>query len=212
MNFLIFDFCADCSHFAEMKDRAIDVLIRNKQGSNIPKFTLQVYAFFYQRFMDFPQRRFDYKTLTTNELFDSVHKAINIKTHLHHSHTTGKTIGYAHDFCNAKVRENKDALICIAHSFFGSDMYFLIKEISLSVWKTKDINIDGTGLTNICFASIDNIKFIDAMKYYQASLGKLASTLTDIDKSRIEVLTKQFLMQQRHFSKTWLMLTEKQKN
>ena len=91
-------------------------------------------------------------------------------------------------------------------------MYFLIKEISLSVWKTKDINIDGTGLTNICFASIDNIKFIDAMKYYQASLGKLASTLTDIDKSRIEVLTKQFLMQQRHFSKTWLMLTEKQKN
>ena len=50
------------------------------------------------------------------------------------------------------------------------------------------------------------------MKYYQTSLGKLPSTLTDIEKYRVEVLTKHFLMQHRYFSKTWLMLTEKQKN
>ena len=43
------------------------------------------------------------------------------------------------------------------------------------------------------------------MKYYQTSLGKLASTLTDIEKNGVEVLTKQFLMQHRYFSKTWLM-------
>ena len=151
--------------------------------------------------MDFP-----------HQLFDSVHKIINIKTHLHHSHTTGKIIGYVHDFYNAKVRENKDVLTCIAHNFFGFDMYFLIKGTRLSVWKTKDINIDRTGLTNINVASIDNIKFIDTMKYNQTSLGKLASMLTDIEKNRVEVLIKQFLMQHRYFSKIWLMLTEKQKN
>ena len=162
--------------------------------------------------MDFPQRRFDYETLTKNELFDSIHKIIDVKTHLHHSHTTGKIIGYAHDFCNAKVRENKDVLTCIAHNFFGFDMYFLIKGTRLSVWKTKGINIDRTGLTNINVASIDNIKFIDTMKYNQTSLGKLASMLTDIEKNRVEVLIKQFLMQHRYFSKIWLMLTEKQKN
>ena len=61
-------------------------------------------------------------------------------------------------------------------------MYFLIKGITLSVWETKDINIGGNGLTNINFASIGNIKFIDIMEYYQTSLGKLASTLTDIEK------------------------------
>ena len=124
---------------------------------------------------------------------------------------TGKIIRYAHDFCNPQVRENKDVLTCIAHNFFGFDMYFLIKVIRLSVWETKDINIGGTGLTNINFASIDNIKFIDAMKYYQTSLGKLASTLTDIEKNRVEVLTRQFLMQHKYFSKIWLMLTEKTK-
>ena len=90
-------------------------------------------------------------------------------------------------------------------------MYFLIEGIRLSVWETKDINIGRTGLTNINFASISNIKFIDTMKYYQTSLGKLASMMTDIEKNRVEVLTKQFLMQQRYFSKTWL-LSKKQKN
>ena len=147
--------------------------------------------------MDVPQIRFDYETLTISEPFDSVHKVINVKTNLHHSHTTGKIIGCTHDFCNAKVRENKDVLTCIAYNFFDFDMYFLIKGIRLSVWETKDINIGGNGLTNINFASIDNIRFIDTMKYYQTSLGKLAPTLTDIEKNRVEVLTKQILMQHR---------------
>ena len=91
-------------------------------------------------------------------------------------------------------------------------MHFLIKEIRLSAWETKDIFIGGTGLTKRNFASIGSIKLIDSMKYYQTSLGKLSSTLTDIEKNRVGVLTKQFLMQNRYFSKTWLMLTEKQKN
>ena len=114
--------------------------------------------------------------------------------------------------CNAKLTENKDILTCIAHNFFGFDMYFLIKGIRLSVWKTKDINIGRTGLTNINVTSIGNIKCIDTMKYNQTSLGKLASMLTDIEKNRVEVLIKQFLMQHRYFSKIWLMLTEKHKN
>ena len=67
--------------------------------------------------------------LKIKKLFYSVHKIINVKTHLHHSHTTGKIIVYAHDFCNVKVRENKDVLTCVAHNFFGLDMYFLIKGI-----------------------------------------------------------------------------------
>ena len=86
--------------------------------------------------MDFPQRRFDYEPLTTNKLFDFVHKIINVKTHLHHSHITEKIIGYGHDISNAKVREDKNILTYIAHTFLGFDMYFLIKEIKLSVWET----------------------------------------------------------------------------
>ena len=111
--------CEDCDDFNEMKEAIKDITIKNKKGSKTSEFDLQTYAFVYQRIMDFPRGCFDYEALTTNNLFDSVHKIINIKTQLHHSHITGNIIGYAHDFCNAKVRENKDMLTCIAHNFFS---------------------------------------------------------------------------------------------
>ena len=81
--------------------------------------------------MDFPHGRFDYETLAASNLFESVHRIINIKIHLHHSHVTGKNIGYAHDFCNMKVRENQNQFSCISHNFFGFDMFFIIKGVRL---------------------------------------------------------------------------------
>ena len=57
-------------------------------------------------------------------------------------------------------------------------MFFLLTGIRLSVRETKNINMGGTNLTNINYSTIGNIKFIDTMKYYLTSLGKLASTMT----------------------------------
>ena len=105
----------------------------NKSGSKIPKFTLQTYACVYQRLMDFPQGKFDYETLTTIIFFENIHKIINVKIHLHRSHVTGKICSYTRDFCNMKVRENKDQFSCIVHNFFGFDMIFLVKGIRLSI-------------------------------------------------------------------------------
>ena len=45
---------------------------------------LQIYV--YQRLMDFLQGKFDYETLATLKFFESIHKIINVKIHLHHSH------------------------------------------------------------------------------------------------------------------------------
>ena len=50
--------------------------------------------------------------------FESVHRPIKIKKHLHHSHVTGKIYGYAHDFYNMKVRENQSQFSCIVHNFW----------------------------------------------------------------------------------------------
>ena len=194
-----------------MKEAIKDITIKDKQGSKTSKFVLQMYVFVYQRIMDFPQGCFDYETLTTNDLFDSVHKIINVKTHLHHSHITGNIIGYAHDFCNAKVHENKDMLTSIANNFSPFDMFFLLKLIRLSVWETKDINMGAANLTNINYLTIGNVKFIVTMKYYLTSLGKLASTMTEKEKNNAKLLVKQFLMQHQFSSKTWLTLSQSQK-
>ena len=65
--------CEDCSDFAELKDVIVDVKIKHSRtGSKISQFTLQVYAFVYQRLMDFPQGRFDYETLTTVTFFENI--------------------------------------------------------------------------------------------------------------------------------------------
>ena len=76
----------------------------------------QMYAFVYQRLIDFPQGKFDYETVTTLNVFESVHKIINFKMHLHHSHVPGKIIGYAHDFCNMKVRKKQNQFTRIVHN------------------------------------------------------------------------------------------------
>ena len=89
-----------------MKEAIKDITIKNKQGSKISKFVLQIYAFVYQRIMDFPRGCF-------------VHKIINVKAHLHHSHITGNIIGYAHNFCNAKVCEKKKYATMYCSQFFS---------------------------------------------------------------------------------------------
>ena len=205
------EFCEDRDDFCEIKEKILDVKIKNNKNSKISKFTLQLYAFVYQRIFDFP-KKFDYETLTTTNLFEYIYKIINVKIHLHHSHITGKIIGYAHDFCNNKVRENNDNISCIAHNFFGFDMYFLIKGIQVSVWRTKDINIGGSGLTSINYANFGQMKFIDTMKYFLSSLGKLAETLDETEKERVEKLTMQFLTSHDYFSSVWRSLSIFQKN
>ena len=82
--------------------------------------------------MKFPQNKFEFETVATKNLFENIHKIINVKAHLHHSHVTGEVIGYVHDCCNLKVRENKGVISCIAHNFFGFDIYFFLKAIRLS--------------------------------------------------------------------------------
>ena len=205
------EFCRDCTDFIEIREIISSVEIKNTPQSKISRSTLKLYAYVYQKIMDFPQGKFDYETLTTHDLFVYVHK-INVKIHLYHSHITGKILGYAHSFCNEKVRENKDVFSCIAHNFFGFGIYFLIKGIIISVWDTKNINIGGTGLTSINFGSIAEMKLIDTMKCFLTSLGKLATTLDPTEKKHIEKLTIQSLTTHDYFSKVWGELTQNQRN
>ena len=180
------EFCDDCVDFIKLKEIISDVQIKSKQKAKISKFTLQLYAFVYQRIMRFPRTKFEFETVTAGNLFEYVYKIINLKINLHHSHITGKIIGYVHDFCNLQAKKNKDVIPCIAHNFLNFDMIFLLKAIRLSAWRTKDINIGGKNLTNLNYASNDKFKFIDTMKYYQTSLGKLSETLTEKKKKTLQ--------------------------
>ena len=115
-----------------------------------------------------------------------------MKVHLHHSHITGKILGYTHDFCNLRVKENIFQIPVIAHNLFGFDLYYFIKGYVTSAWCSKELKIGGNNLTHINFSNITGeIKFIDSLKYYQKSLAKLASTLS----MAVKKLTEQFFNQ-----------------
>ena len=102
-------------------------IIKSTNGKKIPRFNLKLYAFVYDAMIDFPQSNFMYDAITTNTFFRNAHHLIKVKVHLHHSHITGKILGYGHDFCNWNVRENISEIAMIAHNLFGFDMFFFIK-------------------------------------------------------------------------------------
>ena len=114
--------------------------------------------------------------------------------HLHHSHVTGENLGYVHDFCNWRVRENKPEFVIFAHNLFSFDMFFLLKGFRATAWNTKDINIGGTNLANINFGNIaGETKFTDTLKYYQKSLGQLTATLSVNEKFTAQKVAEQYV-------------------
>ena len=76
--------CADCENLEELKEGIASVEVKHNARIKIPKFTLQIYAFVYQRLMDFSTaggRFAESETLTTLNLFQYGHRVINVKIH-----------------------------------------------------------------------------------------------------------------------------------
>ena len=180
--------------------------------TKILKFYLKLYKSVYDRLIDFPKADFMYDTVTTNHFFRKVYRLIKVKVHLHHSDITGKILGYVHDFCNLKVRENKTETVMIVHSLFGFDMFFFIKGFQATAWNTKNINLGRTNLTHSNFANIGGkIKLLDTLKYYQKSLAQLTSPLSDKEKIEVKKVAEQFFNQRNYFSGVWRYLSPQQK-
>ena len=142
---------------------------------NVPKFTLQIYAFVYDELICFPRSDIQFETITTNNFFSNVHRLVRGKFHLHHSHITGQIYGYAQDFCNTTVTEKSTPENpFVGHNFFGFDLFYYIKAYIASAWCTKELNIGGTNLTRANYSNISGeIRLIDSLKFYQQSLGEL---------------------------------------
>ena len=200
----------------DMKNNVMQTEIKNALSTTygkVPKFNLKIYAYVYTELIDFPRSDMSYDTLTTNQFFINVHRLIKVKFHLHHSHITGKIYGYAHDFCNTSVIEKPSPDIpIVANNLFAFDFYYFCKAYVASAWCSKALNIGGTNLTQINFANISNeLKLLDALKFYQKILADLASTISDQEKYSTKQLTEKFLNQHCYSSTIWPYLNSKKK-
>ena len=119
---------------------------------------------------------------------------------IHHSHVTGKTNGYAHNFCNLKSRENYYTIPVFAHNQFRFDFFLFLKGLRPSVWETTDIAIGGRNPTDVNFVIIRNqVRFIDTVKYFQQSLGSLGNSMTDTQRENVRKICRKFLAEKFMF-------------
>ena len=164
------------STISEFKEDVDSVDVARKFGKY--EFSDKIISFIYSTLIKFVETD-QVKGMPMSKIFVDNSKGImRNKTHIQHLLVSGKIIGYAHSYCNYRVRENKPKLSIIAHNLFRFDFFFLLKGLRAGVWKTRDITIGGTNPTNINFTIIGNqVIFIDPVKYFQQGLQTLASNL-----------------------------------
>ena len=175
-------------------------------------FKDKIVAFLYAKFIDFVETDKVKGVPISHKSISNIIAILNYTSFIHHSHITGEIVGHAHTFCNEKVRENYYTISVVAHNLFRFDFFFFMKGIRLSVWQTTDFNIGGKNPTDINFMTTGNqIRFIDTIKYFRQSLGNLAESLTDSEKTEIQKACYSFIVKTPKLFMSFWLLDQKDK-
>ena len=99
-------------------------LLKKKKKSNFHKLI----CFVYNKIMKFPENIYEIKFLLTKNFLNNVINLMVGDVVIHDSHKSGE-IGYAHDFCNKKLKENQRFIPVFTHNLFSFDFFFVVKGI-----------------------------------------------------------------------------------
>lgn len=123
----------------------------------------------------------------------NVDNLIHGKNVIRHSHVTGEIVGYAHSFCNLKVRENKSQISVVAHDLCGFDFFLFLKGLIVA-WKSTNLSICRKKLTSVNCANISvQVMFIETVKYFQQSLSGLPSSMNDEEEKGVRTGCERFI-------------------
>lgn len=109
--------------FAEIFQEIYSIQII-KLGRKMNKKLCQIISFVYMKVMKFPNNQSSISNSITKNFFMNITNLMYGKIHLHHSHDTREIRGYAHSFCNKKVRENKDFFLLCSLMIFSDLTFF----------------------------------------------------------------------------------------
>ena len=167
-NFLLEDLDDQYPTLGEMKDNIHHIVLQKKPFcANKFDFSDKIISFIYSTLIKFVRSNKVKGVPLSKTFIENLKGIIKNKVHVHHSHVTREVVGYAHSYCNLKVRENKLKPNVVTHNLFRFDFFFLMKGLRAGVWRTRDIKIGGKNPTNINFANIGNqIMFLDTKKIF----------------------------------------------
>ena len=182
---------ADCSTVDHIHKQIKDFKIY-RHKSTTPK--QKAFALMYSRYIEFAGHFQTEKWFVPPSFFSDISNVFfdSFKV-IHHSHVTWEIYGYAHNFCNKKVRESTEKsgqyFSCVFHNGFRFDMTFLSKGLCLPLWEIQNFSQLVSGLTTLKSYTLGlHVKSIDSIKYYQQSLAKLARSTDANEKKRIRNL------------------------
>ena len=127
---------AGTENYHEIADKIKETKIR-RFDSKMSKLSQQLYAYIHGCQIEFPKNNTEYETVTTGNFLRNAYRMIKLETNLYHSDPTGKILGYVHDFCNRRVRDNKTEFSCMAHNFWGFNMSFFIEGYRATTWNSR---------------------------------------------------------------------------
>ena len=192
MNFMIEELDNVYCTIDESKEDINNVAVKKKSFQKAD-FSKKIIIFIHSSLLKFVETDKVKGIPTSKKLIDNLKGIMRNKTHINHSHISGEITGYTHSYCNQDVRENKSKISVVPHNLFRFDFFFLLKDSRAGVSRTRDISIGSNNPTNINFANISNqVMFLDTIKYFQQSLGALASNLTEKLIRKDENLAKKF--------------------
>ena len=124
-HFFYEDLVSAYESFADIFDGIDEFKIVGKfnNGENQSKQINKIIGGVYTNIIKFKQNEHIKGEIFSDDFLDNVGCLIFSKNVIHHSHISGKIIGYAHGFYNQKVRENKKQISVIAHNLFDFDFY-----------------------------------------------------------------------------------------
>ena len=89
----------------------------------------------------------------------------------------------------------------------------MVKGFRSSCWGTKELDIEGTNLTNANFTNIRNqVKITDTLKYYQTTSAGLTGTADDKEKIAIRNSVTKFFEDHHYFGTVWPSIVKCEKH
>ena len=123
------------SSVSEMKEDIGNVVVTKKIFCKPPDFSDKIISFIYFLLIKFVETDKVKGIPTSKNFIENLKGIIRNITYIHHSHISEEIIGYAHSYCNYKVRENRTKIGLVAHNLFRFDFFFLSKGLRADVWR-----------------------------------------------------------------------------
>ena len=143
--FFQYDLNDEFRHLGEIRDAIDKFKVVRKFGKC--DYIDKTISFVYTNIMNLKNSEKGKTLIFSGTFIDNFKGLMYSKTNIHHSHITGEIIGYSYSYCNLKVRQNKDKVRMIAHNLFRFNVFFFLKGIRASSWRTREVA--GTSQRNI---------------------------------------------------------------